>query len=230
MQGPGMTPELIARYDQRVPRYTSYPTAPHFRPDITAETYASWLGGTGARQAVVALSARPFLCGALPLLRLQHRRHAQLQGRGFLRGVPGTGDRPRCAKPARSYGRLPHSLGWGYPDHSLAGRPPADLMASRCSLRDSSRRGDCGRDRSADDHPGACEGACRLRPQPGKPRCPGFRPQGAGNHQAGAVLRADGAGRRLAAACRRDGSQPRSDVWPAVSECRRAWSAPWISP
>jgi oxygen-independent coproporphyrinogen III oxidase len=40
----GMTPELIARYDQRVPRYTSYPTAPHFRPDITAETYASWLG------------------------------------------------------------------------------------------------------------------------------------------------------------------------------------------
>ncbi|WP_201841034.1 oxygen-independent coproporphyrinogen III oxidase [Microvirga zambiensis] len=38
-----MTPELIARYDQRVPRYTSYPTAPHFKPDITPETYASWL-------------------------------------------------------------------------------------------------------------------------------------------------------------------------------------------
>jgi oxygen-independent coproporphyrinogen-3 oxidase len=43
MQGPEMTPELIARYDQRVPRYTSYPTAPHFKPDVTAETYASWL-------------------------------------------------------------------------------------------------------------------------------------------------------------------------------------------
>ncbi|EIM29781.1 oxygen-independent coproporphyrinogen III oxidase [Microvirga lotononidis] len=38
-----MTPELIARYDQRVPRYTSYPTAPHFKPDVTAGTYASWL-------------------------------------------------------------------------------------------------------------------------------------------------------------------------------------------
>ncbi|MDP8920592.1 MAG: oxygen-independent coproporphyrinogen III oxidase, partial [Pseudomonadota bacterium] len=38
-----MTPELIARYDQRVPRYTSYPTAPHFKPDIAAGTYASWL-------------------------------------------------------------------------------------------------------------------------------------------------------------------------------------------
>jgi oxygen-independent coproporphyrinogen-3 oxidase len=43
MQGPEMTPELIARYDQRVPRYTSYPTAPHFKPDVTVETYASWL-------------------------------------------------------------------------------------------------------------------------------------------------------------------------------------------
>ena len=38
-----MTPELIARYDQRVPRYTSYPTAPHFKQDITADTYAAWL-------------------------------------------------------------------------------------------------------------------------------------------------------------------------------------------
>ncbi len=43
MQAPGMTPDFIARYDQRVPRYTSYPTAPHFKPHITAETYASWL-------------------------------------------------------------------------------------------------------------------------------------------------------------------------------------------
>ena len=43
MQAPCMTPELIARYDQRVPRYTSYPTAPHFKADVTAETYAPWL-------------------------------------------------------------------------------------------------------------------------------------------------------------------------------------------
>jgi oxygen-independent coproporphyrinogen-3 oxidase len=38
-----MTPELIARFDQRVPRYTSYPTAPHFKPEVTAETYERWL-------------------------------------------------------------------------------------------------------------------------------------------------------------------------------------------
>lgn len=35
--------DLIARYDGRVPRYTSYPTAPHFHTGIGAETYAGWL-------------------------------------------------------------------------------------------------------------------------------------------------------------------------------------------
>ncbi len=38
-----MTPELLARYDRRVPRYTSYPTAPHFHPGVGAERYAEWL-------------------------------------------------------------------------------------------------------------------------------------------------------------------------------------------
>ena len=28
--------------DLRVPRYTSYPTAPHFRAGVTAATYADW--------------------------------------------------------------------------------------------------------------------------------------------------------------------------------------------
>jgi len=34
---------LLARYDLRVPRYTSYPTAPQFRPEIDAATYGQWL-------------------------------------------------------------------------------------------------------------------------------------------------------------------------------------------
>lgn len=38
-----MTPDAIARYDLRVPRYTSYPTAPHFSADVDAKTYAAWL-------------------------------------------------------------------------------------------------------------------------------------------------------------------------------------------
>src|SRR6516165_478840 len=35
--------ELIARYDGRVPRYTSYPTAPHFGAGIDATVYGQWL-------------------------------------------------------------------------------------------------------------------------------------------------------------------------------------------
>lgn len=35
--------DLIAKYDQRVPRYTSYPTAPHFTAAVGTDTYAEWL-------------------------------------------------------------------------------------------------------------------------------------------------------------------------------------------
>lgn len=38
-----ITDHLIARYDRPVPRYTSYPTAPHFHGGIGAETVADWL-------------------------------------------------------------------------------------------------------------------------------------------------------------------------------------------
>ena len=38
-----MVPELLAKYDQRVPRYTSYPTAPHFGPGVGAADYRRWL-------------------------------------------------------------------------------------------------------------------------------------------------------------------------------------------
>jgi oxygen-independent coproporphyrinogen-3 oxidase len=40
-----MTPDQIRRYASvAVPRYTSYPTAPHFHEGVTAETYRGWLG------------------------------------------------------------------------------------------------------------------------------------------------------------------------------------------
>lgn len=38
-----MREDLIQRYDMAVPRYTSYPTAPHFSPAVNGETYAHWL-------------------------------------------------------------------------------------------------------------------------------------------------------------------------------------------
>jgi oxygen-independent coproporphyrinogen-3 oxidase len=61
-----MTPELIARYDQRVPRYTSYPTAPHFKPDISAETYAGWLAELSPATALSLYLHVPF-CAELCL-------------------------------------------------------------------------------------------------------------------------------------------------------------------
>ena len=62
-----MTPELIARYDQRVPRYTSYPTAPHFKPDITAETYACWLRNCSPERRALSLYLHVPFCAELCL-------------------------------------------------------------------------------------------------------------------------------------------------------------------
>ena len=38
-----MPDDLIRRYSKPVPRYTSYPTAPHFHAGITSQTYLDWL-------------------------------------------------------------------------------------------------------------------------------------------------------------------------------------------
>jgi len=35
--------DILLKYDGSVPRYTSYPTAPHFSDVVDAETYAGWL-------------------------------------------------------------------------------------------------------------------------------------------------------------------------------------------
>lgn len=45
-----MPAELIAKYDTRIPRYTSYPTAPHFHAGITPETFREWLGAMPVEQ------------------------------------------------------------------------------------------------------------------------------------------------------------------------------------
>lgn len=38
-----MSATLIEKYSGNVPRYTSYPTAPHFHEGVDSETYAGWL-------------------------------------------------------------------------------------------------------------------------------------------------------------------------------------------
>ena len=67
---------LIAKYDAPVPRYTSYPTAPHFSPDVGAATLRA-LAARAAGRAAFALPARAVLRPAVLVLRLPHHRRAQ---------------------------------------------------------------------------------------------------------------------------------------------------------
>lgn len=58
--GPLTQAQLIARYDGRAPRYTSYPTAVQFTPQVTAETYRSWLQDLPAADPVSLYLHIPF--------------------------------------------------------------------------------------------------------------------------------------------------------------------------
>lgn len=56
-----LTPaEIVARYDGRAPRYTSYPTALQFTPQVSAETYRGWLAQLPVEQAVSVYLHIPF--------------------------------------------------------------------------------------------------------------------------------------------------------------------------
>jgi oxygen-independent coproporphyrinogen-3 oxidase len=50
----------VASAERAVPRYTSYPTAPHFVPSIGANTYASWLGELSGPDTVSLYVHVPF--------------------------------------------------------------------------------------------------------------------------------------------------------------------------
>ncbi len=51
---------LIQKYDGRAPRYTSYPTAVQFTPQVTAETYRGWLKDLPMDEAVSLYLHIPF--------------------------------------------------------------------------------------------------------------------------------------------------------------------------
>ncbi|MEN3290234.1 MAG: oxygen-independent coproporphyrinogen oxidase, partial [Bradyrhizobium sp.] len=60
-----MTPDLAACYGQeRLPRYTSYPTAPHFSSAIGAASYGEWLAAIPA-QAIASLYLHVPFCRAM---------------------------------------------------------------------------------------------------------------------------------------------------------------------
>lgn len=55
-----MTQDLLATYAGNVPRYTSYPTAPHFNDAVGPEAYARWLSGLGASDRLSLYVHIPF--------------------------------------------------------------------------------------------------------------------------------------------------------------------------
>ena len=55
-----MNESLYRRYGAPVPRYTSYPTAPHFQPGVTADTTRGWLGNIGQESSLSLYFHVPF--------------------------------------------------------------------------------------------------------------------------------------------------------------------------
>lgn len=55
-----MSPEFVKRYSAPVPRYTSYPTSPHFSGTIGPEQYEAWLAALPARTRLSLYLHIPF--------------------------------------------------------------------------------------------------------------------------------------------------------------------------
>lgn len=55
-----MTLAIASKYDLRVPRYTSYPTAPHFGPQVGAADYREWLSALDPAEEISLYFHVPF--------------------------------------------------------------------------------------------------------------------------------------------------------------------------
>jgi len=117
-------PSLAEVARRMVPRYTSYPTAPHFSPAVTPQAYAGWLEQAGTRDEAVSLYLHiPFcrsICAYCGCTTKASRRDAPI------RAYAATLHR-EIALVAAHIGRVPVShLHWGGGTPNIL---PADCMA-----------------------------------------------------------------------------------------------------
>lgn len=120
---PQLTPttDLIARYSTPVPRYTSYPTAPHFHAGVGNPTYAGWLRRLPAGATLSLYLHIPY-CDRLCWFCGCHTKHtlryepiadyllalhaeidwvsAQLEGRGVVTAIHLGGGSPTLVNPS----------------------------------------------------------------------------------------------------------------------------------
>ncbi len=101
-----MRSDLVARYSAPVPRYTSYPTAPHFHEGVSAATYRGWLGAIGEERALSLYLHVPFChemcwyCGCHTKVVRRYDpigAYAALLGRELELVAAAIGSRPRVA-------------------------------------------------------------------------------------------------------------------------------------
>lgn len=75
-----ITSELINQFEYKVPRYTSYPTAPHFSAAIDADDYVTWLSGQDRSEPISLYVHVPYcdtlcwFCACNTQITTNHRR------------------------------------------------------------------------------------------------------------------------------------------------------------
>ena len=107
-----LTADLLRRYDRAGPRYTSYPTAPHFSTAFDERALSRGRARDQRRPdsaAAVAVRARAVLLEPVLLLRLQPHHHARQVARGTLPRLAVPRDRPggRHVRPRPRGGAAP---------------------------------------------------------------------------------------------------------------------------
>ena len=118
-----MTPLQI--YSAHVPRYTSYPTAPHFHKGVDRRRIWRVAWHPAPRHAALPLSAHTVLRHAVLVLRLSHHGREQLRAGAGLCGAAGARDRSDRRHAERSPSGQSHPFRRRLSDHAGTGRHAA---------------------------------------------------------------------------------------------------------